>query len=194
MSRVDIKIAGFGGQGVIMAGAILGKAASIFDNKFATMIQSFGPEARGSACSAQVVIDSAAIAYPYIKQPSVLVAMNQEAFKLFAPTLPAHGTLIYEEDIVEPKGITLPPERMFGIPATRFAEKVGRTIVLNVVMVGFFAAVTGFLSRESVERAVRDSIPKGTETINLDALSRGFEYGQKLLAERRQEPAFATVA
>ena len=194
MNRIDIKIAGFGGQGVIMAGAILGKAASIFDDKFATMIQSFGPEARGSACSAQVVIDAEAIAYPYIKRPSVLVAMNQEAFKLFAPQLPEHGTLIYEQDIVEPKGISLPEDRMFGIPATRIAEDVGRTIVLNVVMVGFFAAVTGFLSRQSVEDAVKDSIPRGTEKMNLDALGRGFEYGQKLLIERKLEPAFAATA
>ncbi|GAB4314108.1 MAG: 2-oxoacid:ferredoxin oxidoreductase subunit gamma [Candidatus Zixiibacteriota bacterium] len=184
MSRTDIKIAGFGGQGVILAGIIIGKAASIFDDQYATMIQSFGPEARGSACSAQVIIDREEIAYPYVKSPKILVTMNQDAFKLFAPHLPEDGMLIYEEDIVEPTGISLPEDRMFGVPATRIAEEVGRTIVLNVVMIGFFAAVTGALTFESVERAVRDSIPAGTEAINLDALSRGYEYGQKLLASR----------
>ncbi|MBD3298402.1 MAG: pyruvate ferredoxin oxidoreductase, partial [candidate division Zixibacteria bacterium] len=186
MSRIDIKITGFGGQGVIMAGMIIGKAASIYDEQFATMIQSFGPEARGSACSAQVILDREPIAYPYVKAPKILVTMNQDAFKLFAAHLPEDGILIYEEDIVEPKGVSLPPERMFGVPATRIAEEVGRTIVLNVVMVGFFAAVTGALTLESVEKAVRASIPAGTEAMNLDALSRGYEYGQKVLAERGQ--------
>jgi len=193
MSRTDIKIAGFGGQGVIMAGIIIGKAASIFDEQFATMIQSFGPEARGSACSAQVIVDRQPIAYPYVQQPKILVTMNQDAFKLFAKHLPDDGILIYEEDIVEPVGLDLPASQMFGVPATRIAEDVGRTIVQNVVMVGFFAAVTGVLTYESVEKAVRDSIPAGTEGINIDALKRGYEHGEKLLAERKDMPATVEV-
>lgn len=186
MNHAEIKIAGFGGQGVIMAGVIIGKAASIYSDYHATMIQSFGPEARGSACSAQVVIDKEAISYPYVEHSSILVALNQQAYKLFIPTLNKGGILIYEKDMVkldpaETNGISV-----FGIPATRIAEDLGRVIVQNVVMVGFFAAVTGVLSQDAVESAVCESIPPGTEDLNLEALRRGYAYGEEILSAGTQ--------
>ncbi len=185
MEHAEIKIAGFGGQGVIMAGIIIGKAASIFNEYNATMIQSFGPEARGSACSAQVIVDRSPIAYPYVQHSSILVALNQEAYKLFAPSLSKDGILIYEQDMV-----TLDPSvtngvRLYGVSATRIAEELGRVIVQNVVMVGFFAAVTGLLSYEDVSSAVKDSIPAGTEGLNLEALKRGFDAGVELLESQK---------
>lgn len=182
MTRAEIKIAGFGGQGVIMAGIIIGKAASIFDDFHATMIQSFGPEARGSACSTQVVVDRALIAYPYINKSSILVVFNQEAYELFEPQLKDDGLLLYEEDMV-----TLRPDqrasiRAYGVPATRIAEEVGRALVQNVVMVGFFAAFCDFLAYDAVEKAVLDSIPPATKDLNFAALKRGYEHGQKVCA------------
>jgi len=185
MEHAEIKIAGFGGQGVIMAGIIIGKAASIFNDYHATMIQSFGPEARGSACSAQVIVDKAPIAYPYVEHSSILVALNQEAYKLFAPSLRKDGILIYEQDMVTPNQTQGNGVRLYGIQATRIAEELGRVIVQNVVMVGFFAAVTGLLSYQAVESAVRDSIPKGTDSLNLEALKRGYDRGLELIADEK---------
>jgi len=182
VTRAEIKIAGFGGQGVISAGIIVGKAASIFDSYHATMIQAFGPEARGSACSTQVVIDQTPIAYPYIQRPSVLVAFNQEAYELFEPQLRDDGLLLYEEDMVKLRPNQRRTLRTFGIPATRIAEEVGRAMVQNVVMVGFFTAFCDFLTYDAVQKAVLDSTPASTKDLNLAALKRGYEYGQKVRA------------
>lgn len=176
VSKNEIKVGGLGGQGVILSALILGKAASIYDNKFATMTQSFGPEARGSSCSAQLIISNAAITYPYLKMPDVLVVMSQDAYTRFIPELSPNGILITEEELVKPANL---PEgiKHFKIPATRFAEEIGRRLVLNIVMVGFFTAVTKLMSPDSVEKALLDSIPEGTENLNLKAFKKGYEYG-----------------
>lgn len=178
--KKEIKIGGLGGQGVIMSGLVLGKAASIYDNKFSTMTQAFGPEARGSACSAQLIISDQIIAYPYLVKPDILVVMSQDAYNKFFPELSSEGILITEEELVKinklPAGI-----KHFKIPATRLAEELGRRLVLNVIMVGFFTAVTKILSYEAVEKALLDSIPQGTENLNLKAFKKGYEYGLSLL-------------
>ncbi len=181
MTRAEIKVAGFGGQGVILAGIILGKAASIYDHSHATMIQSFGPEARGSACAAQIMIDKRPIAYPYIKHPSILIAFNQDAYNLFAHQLQPNGFLIYEQDIVTLSDRHHPSTQTFAVPAARIAEELGRTLVQNIVMVGAFAGLIPLITFEAIEKAVRDSIPKGTEELNLKALERGYAYAQELM-------------
>jgi 2-oxoglutarate ferredoxin oxidoreductase subunit gamma len=181
MPRTEIKIGGFGGQGVILSGYIIGRAAAIFDKKNATMIQAFGPEARGSACSAQVVVSEEPIAYPYITAPQVMVVMSQEAYTKFAPELAEGGILITEEELV--KTINLRKDlKLFSIPATRIAEELGRKMVLNIVMMGFFAAVTKIVAPEAMRDAVKASVPKGTEKLNLDAFDRGYQYGLKVRA------------
>jgi len=176
MSSTGIRIAGFGGQGVILAGMIIGRAATIYDEKHVTLTQSFGPEARGSACSVQLIVSPQPVLYPYLTRPDILVVMSQEAYTRFAPGLKPQGTLIYEEELV-----VLHPApsaaKTFSIPATRLAEELGRKLVLNVVMVGFTAAVTGVASPEAVRKAVRDSVPPGTESLNLAAFEKGWEYG-----------------
>ncbi len=184
MQKSEIRVGGLGGQGVILCGMIIGKAASIFDGKHATLIQAFGPEARGSACSAQVTVADEAIGYPYVKNPDVLIVMSPDAYTQFAPQLSPGGMLLYESDLITldetlPKGV-----RAFGVPATRFAEELGRRLVLNIVMTGFFAGVTGLLSFESVEKAVKSSVPKGTEDLNLRAFRKGYEYGREQAAAK----------
>src|SRR6516162_4628978 len=96
----EIRIAGFGGQGVILAASVIGKAKAIFQGGFATMTQSFGPEARGGSSSAQVILSSEPILYPYVTRPDVLVVMSQEAYSRFAPQVRENGTLIIEQDLV----------------------------------------------------------------------------------------------
>src|ERR1700740_2824126 len=100
MRLTEMRIAGFGGQGVILSAIVLGKAASIYENGFATMTQNFGPEARGGACSAQLVISDEPVLYPYVTQPDIMVIMSQEAYNRFAGELKPGGLLIVEEDLV----------------------------------------------------------------------------------------------
>jgi 2-oxoglutarate ferredoxin oxidoreductase subunit gamma len=160
---------------------ILGKSATIFENRHATLVQSFGPEARGGSCSAQVILSDAAIAYPYVARPRVLVAMSQEAFERFAPEVAEGGTLIYEQDLVQVHGVRS-DVKAFGVPATRIAESLRRRMVLNIVMVGFVTAVTGLVGVDAARRAVADSVPRGTESLNLAAFDKGWEYGRGLLS------------
>ncbi len=180
MDRSEIRIAGFGGQGVILAGMIIGRAASIFQDMHATLMQSFGPEARGGACSAQVILGSETIYYPYVEACDILVLMSQEAANLYAQTVRPGGIIIYEEDLVDPA--LLPGDRkLFPVPATRIAEELNRRMILNIVIVGFFAAVSSTISREAASAAVKSSVPAGTESLNMRAFDRGYEHGRGLL-------------
>jgi 2-oxoglutarate ferredoxin oxidoreductase subunit gamma len=155
---------------------IIGKAAAIFQGGYATLTQAFGPEARGGASSAQVILSDEPILYPYVTQPDVLVVMSQEAYTRFAPELREGGLLIVEEDLVHidelRSGI-----RVHSVPATRLAEELGKRMVLNVVMVGFFAAVTGLLDPDALRKAVGNSVPPPTRELNLRAFDKGFDYG-----------------
>lgn len=176
MGKTEIKLSGYGGQGVIMSASVIGKAAAIFDNKFSTMVQSFGPEARGSSCSATVIVDDLPIAYPYVNYPDVLVVMSQESLTRFGKELASGGILIVEEELVTLDGVPN-NARVFSIPATRLAEELGKKLVTNIVMVGFFTAVAGVISHDAMRNAVLDSIPRGTEDLNIAAFEKGYEYG-----------------
>jgi 2-oxoglutarate ferredoxin oxidoreductase subunit gamma len=176
----EIRITGFGGQGIILSGVIVGKAASIYADQNATMTQSYGPEARGSSCSTQVIIDEKDILYPYIRESDVLVAMSQEGYSKFVGELRAGGALVYDEDLVKPgevkKDIALHP-----IQAQRIAETdLGRRIVTNIVMLGYFTAVSESVPKEAMIEAIKTSVPKGTIDLNLQAFERGYnEYAQR---------------
>lgn len=185
MAKTEIRVGGLGGQGVILCGHIIGKAAAIFEGKHATLIQAFGPEARGSACSAQVTVSDEPIGYPYVNHPDVLVLMSQDAYNQFVPQLKPGGLLLYEEELVTLDDRVPAGARALGIPATRFAEELGRRLVLNIVMAGFFTGVTEVVSAGAVERAVKGSVPKGTEDLNLRALHKGLEFGRELTARAR---------
>ncbi|MFA5139887.1 MAG: 2-oxoacid:acceptor oxidoreductase family protein [Elusimicrobiota bacterium] len=185
MQRCEIRIAGFGGQGVILAGIILGKAASLFDRKHAVMGQSFGPEARGSTCSSQVILSDEPIRYPYVRVPNVLMALSQESYNKYGPQTTDDAVVIVEEELVKP-GTLSGKRKSFSIPATRMAEELGKKLVVNIVMVGFFTAVTRLLNKEAVRKAVEDSVPKGTEQLNLKAFEKGYEFGMRAAPQEAQ--------
>jgi 2-oxoglutarate ferredoxin oxidoreductase subunit gamma len=187
MQLTEIRIAGFGGQGVILSAMILGKAASLYQNAFATMTQSFGPEARGGACSAQLVISPSPVLYPYVTHPDIVVILSQEAYTRFVPELKEGGTLIVEQDLVRLTDLK-PNTKVHSIPATRFAEELGKRMVLNSVMVGFFTSVTRLLEREAVRKAVVDSVPASFRDLNLKAFDRGFEYGLDVAKGSAERP------
>ena len=176
MQLTEIRLAGFGGQGVILSAIILGKAASIYQGAFATMTQNFGPEARGGACSAQLVLSDSPVLYPYVTQPDVLVVMSQEAYARFVPELKDGGILIVEQDLVRVSDLNKEIQ-LYSIPATRIAEVLGKRMVLNSVMVGFFTAVTNLLDPDAVGKAVANSVPPNFREVNLKAFEKGLEYG-----------------
>jgi 2-oxoglutarate ferredoxin oxidoreductase subunit gamma len=184
MSAVEIQIAGFGGRGVILAGMTIGRGLALHENYHVSLTQSFGPEARGSACSVQLVFSPEPVLYPYLSRPHILVTMSQEAYRRFAPHLRPGGTLIIEEDLVRPDAISRDPcpegetrVELHRVPAMRLAEELGRKMVLNIVLVGFFTAVTGLLSPEAARKAVAESVPHGTEALNLAAFEKGYACG-----------------
>jgi len=183
VNRLEVRLSGFGGQGIIRSGEIIGKAAAIYDRRHATFTQSYGPESRGGACAAQVAIadDPVELSYPHVIDPSILVILSQGGYNKYVPGFRRDGLLIVDEDLVEldeqAEGL-----RILKIPATRLAEGLGRRIVANVVMLGFVAVVTDIAKPESIKQAVLDSVPKGTEELNQRAFETGFQYAQELMA------------
>ncbi len=178
----EIRISGFGGQGVIRCGYIIGKTAALFDGKHATLTQSFGPEARGSACSAQIIVDEDPIRYPYLTMPDTVVAMSQEAYDKFGSTIKDGGTLLIDEDLVKPSdeaGNT----KLYAVPATRMAEQLGNRIVANIVMLGFFTAMTGIISGKAAREALPSSVPERFVDLNVKAFEEGFQFGEGLLGK-----------
>jgi 2-oxoglutarate ferredoxin oxidoreductase subunit gamma len=190
LSEKKILIAGFGGQGIVLTGSILGKAATIHDRKHATMIQAYGPEARGGACASQVIISEEEILYPYVERPHVLIAMSQEGFDKNIGALPSEGLLLWDTDLVD-TGELDPSLAAYTIPATRFAEKLGNKMMANIVMLGFFSALSDFVGAESLREAVLSSVPPKTKDANAAAFDRGREYGEAI---RRSRAKLETAA
>jgi 2-oxoglutarate ferredoxin oxidoreductase subunit gamma len=177
MTRTEIRITGFGGQGVVLSGHIIGHACAVNAGQHATMIQSFGPEARGSACSSTLVVSDQEVLYPYIARPDVFIVMSGEGYEKYGNELKPKGTLIYEKDLVTVDAKKGQPT--FGVPSTRIAESLGRSIVQNIVMIGFAAAVTKLVPQEAFRDAVKESVPRGTEELNLRAFDAGWDYYQQ---------------
>ncbi len=181
----EIKFSGFGGQGIIRCGLITGKAISLFDNKYATMTQSFGPEARGSACSSQVVVSPDRVLYPYITRPEILVCMSQEAYEKYEPELRPDGVLIIDNDLVklDPKQRKV---KIYAVPSTRFAEEMGNRIFGNLVMLGFFTSITKVASSDAMKKALPGLVPKRFLDLNIKAFQKGYDYGEEVLAKEKE--------
>jgi 2-oxoglutarate ferredoxin oxidoreductase subunit gamma len=184
----EIRFSGFGGQGIIRCGLITGKALSLFDNKHATMTQSFGPEARGSACSSQLVVSADRVLYPYITVPEILVSMSQEAYDKYEPDLRDDGILIIDTDLVKPKPVR-GKVQMYAIPSTRFAEELGNRIIANLVMLGFFTAVTDVVSPEAMKKALPGLVPGRFLDLNIKAFDKGYDYGIEVKAKAKPAKA-----
>jgi 2-oxoglutarate ferredoxin oxidoreductase subunit gamma len=173
--RTEIRFAGYGGQGIALLGFLTGKAAVIHDRKQAVFTQSYGPEARGGASSADLVLSEHEIDYPLVSQPDVLVVMFQEAYQRFRPNLKPGGTLLVDEGLVKTGAET---GGCYRIPATRMAEQLGKKIVANIVMLGGFAALTGLITRQALEETLRSTLKPSIVDLNLKALAKGWEHIQ----------------
>lgn len=182
MRVYSIRVCGLGGQGVIMASIIIGRAASIYEDRFATLIQSFGPEARGSACSTQIKISDEHIAFPYVNNSDIFVALSNSAYDKFVEEMRDNAILVYESDLVDIDDRVPKTAKKFGIPAMKIAtEELGNRIVFNMVIVGFFTAVTKLIDADAMREAVKASVPPGTEDLNLTAFKKGYEFGLEQL-------------
>jgi len=179
----EILITGFGGQGIVLTGNILGKAATLYDQKHATMTQSYGPEARGGSCSSQVVISDEEILFPYVEHPQVLICMSQEGYTKNVASLIPGGIIIWDTDLVKVANLD-PSWTAYNVPATRFAEELGNKMMANIVMLGFASAVSEMVSPDSLKKGVLSSVPAKTRDSNEKAFERGRTYGEEILKSR----------
>lgn len=171
--RKEIRISGFGGQGVALAGMILGKALTIYQDMEAVMTQAYGPEARGGASSANVVVSDQPIAYPFVQSADVLVALSQEAYNKFRPEARPEAQVLIDQELVTPDD----SDTVFALPATRMAEELGRRMVTNMVMLGFLTAVCDLVRPDCMLQAIETSVKPNTLQLNVKAFSAGYEYG-----------------
>jgi len=178
-NKFEIRFSGSGGQGVILAGIILGEAASIYDGKNAVQSQSYGPDSRGGASRCEVVISDDEIDYPRVQVADLLLALTQEACNKYAAEVKKDGIVIIDEDMVRK-----PPDgdfKLYKLPIIRTAKnELGREMVANIISLGLIVGLTGIIKRDSLEKAVMKRVPRGTEELNRKALEVGFELAKKL--------------
>ncbi|MFQ3662984.1 MAG: 2-oxoacid:acceptor oxidoreductase family protein [Chloroflexaceae bacterium] len=168
----EVRICGFGGQGVITAAVILGKAAAVHDGLTALQVQSYGPEARGGAARAEVIIADHAIGYPGITLADVLVAMSQEAYNRYHRAIKPAAALIIDPDLVFQRDES---QHLTPVRATKIAEDLGNTVVANIVMLGALTALTGVVSPEALLAATMESVPARFRELNRRALEAGMQ-------------------
>ncbi len=175
--RYEIRFAGSGGQGIIMAAIVLAEAAGVYDGKYVCQTQSYGPEARGGNSRAEVVISKAGIDYPKAVQPDLLLAMNQGAFDANFPDLKSEGLLVVDASLVD----QVPTGRVVAIPFTQIARKdVGKEFAANIVALGAVAYLTQVVSLKSLEKALAARVPEKTEKMNRKALHAGVKAARKV--------------
>jgi 2-oxoglutarate ferredoxin oxidoreductase subunit gamma len=179
--KFEIRLAGFGGQGIIRAGLMLAMAACIYEGRNAVQTQSYGPESRGGACKSEVVIADEEIDYPKVVEPDIVVVMSQEAYNTYAETVRKGGILLLDPDMVPLREHVKTGVQVYMIPATKIAEQLGKTIIANVVMLGALVAITNLVSLEAFRKSLLSNVPKGTEKLNLAALEKGYKYGKSLM-------------
>lgn len=178
--RTEIKFAGFGGQGIIKSGIIVATAACIYSRKNALQTQSYGPESRGGACKSEVIISDEGIDFPKVVEPDVLVLMSQDAYNKYAKGVKSNGTIILDPTMILLEE-DLEDVKVFRVPATKMAEKLGRKIVANIILLGAFVALTSILDKKTLKKSINANVPKGTAKLNLKAFEKGYNYGKKLI-------------
>lgn len=180
--RFEIRLSGYGGQGLVLAGVILAEAAAIHENMYAVQSQSYGPEARGGASKSEVIIGTEPISYPKAVNPDLLLALNQEAFNKYVGSVKAGGLIIVDSEFVEDPGSG--HCRLVRLPITELARtKIGREMVINIVCLGIIQEITQIVSLESLKNAVLKRVPKGTEDLNSRALQAGVDAAREYMRE-----------
>lgn len=185
MTRHEIRLCGFGGQGIALAGKILGSAVSFFEKKNSVTTQSYGPESRGGASASNVVISDEEVDFPYVTEPEIFICMSKEAYTKYIDSMKEGGWFFYEESLVPVDNRMNKAAHIYKIPATEIAEKeLGRRIVTNIVMLGFFAELNPLINKNAILKSVLRMVPARFKDLNERAFKTGMEYAKKA---RKQE-------
>ena len=173
MTRIEVRICGLGGQGVVLAGQILGRAA-VYDGKNVAQTQSYGAEARGSAAKSEVIISDSKIGFPLVRKCDILVAMSQSALNVHVRDVKENAVLLVDEDLV--KEIPKVKAQVYKIPITKIAEKQLKSkMYANVVMLGALVREAKIVSKEAMEKAIKASVRPDTARMNLSAFRKGLD-------------------
>jgi 2-oxoglutarate ferredoxin oxidoreductase subunit gamma len=178
VDRLEICLSGSGGQGILLAGVVLARAACLYDGKNAVQTQSYGPESRGGASACEVVISSGEIDYPKLMKIDLLLALTQEALKKRLPLLRPGGTVIIDSVYVKepPKDVT----RLYAAPFSQLAiSELGNVLVANMIALGMLVGLSGVVSRDAVKAALASGVREKFKEINLRALDRGFQEADR---------------
>ncbi|MCL7454130.1 MAG: 2-oxoacid:acceptor oxidoreductase family protein [Anaerolineae bacterium] len=182
--RYEVRLAGEGGQGMILAGVILAEAAAVHDDLNAVQTQSYGPEARGGASRSEVVIARGEIDYPKVMSADFLLCMSQEACDKFYTQVKEDGWILVDSGHVS----RMPSHRALRVAVSQIAEEAtGRRITASMVGLGLIGGLSGVVSRAALEKAVADRVPAGTEEINLKALAAGFAEAERIRRARDRD-------
>jgi 2-oxoglutarate ferredoxin oxidoreductase subunit gamma len=181
-SRVEVRLAGSGGQGIVLAGLVLAEAVGIYAGREVAMVQSYGPEARGGASKAEIIVSDEAIDYPLCTSVDVFLALTQEAADAYCGDLSPHAWVVVDKDLVShPPGgaaISLPI-----ISATR--KRLGKDMVTNITALAALCELTGLVGKRSLERALLARVPSGTQDLNRKALNLGQRLAKDFLKNHR---------
>lgn len=181
--RKEVKFCGFGGQGIILSGFIYGKAAAIYGGLGATMTQSYGPEARGGACSSDVVIEDGPVSFPEVTQPDVVVVMSRDAYNTYKKHIKPGVKVLYDQDLVQVEKET--GAEFIPIPSLKIAEGLGKKIVANIVMLGALAAGYDLVSKDAVKQAILSTVPPATKELNEKAFEAGFNSALQAMGKSK---------
>jgi 2-oxoglutarate ferredoxin oxidoreductase subunit gamma len=183
MTRYEVRIGGFGGQGIVTMAVVAGETASLYDKKYVVQTQSYGPEARGGASKSEIVISDEEVDYPKVQAPDVFVVLSRAAYLEYVDGLKEDGILIIDEDLVEIEGDLPETVKVYKIPATRIADKeVGSKQATNVVMLGALTVITKILSVKGLKARIEERWPRFVKT-NMLALELGMKAGEEALAK-----------
>lgn len=185
IDRYEIRFSGSGGQGLILAGKIFAEAAAIYDDHNAVQTQSYGPEARGGASKAEVVISDEEIDYPKAIKVDLMLALTQESCNKYSSDLKDNGILIVDSEAV--KKVPDGKFKVYYAPISRIArEEIGKAVVTNIVALGILTKISGVVSEEAMRKAILRRVPKGTEELNMKAFDVGLKKGEELLVSKNQ--------
>ena len=175
MEKYEVRLSGSGGQGLLLAGIILAEGA-INDGKNSVQTQSYGPEARGGASKSEVIISSEAIDFPKVRNCDILLALTQKSYDQYSVGLKDDGILIIDSSVnIKEKG----NKKVYSVPILDTAAKeLGKPMVTNIVALGAIVEITKVISKDSLEKAVLERVPKGTEELNKKAMSMGYRIAE----------------
>jgi 2-oxoglutarate ferredoxin oxidoreductase subunit gamma len=178
MKKVEIRLTGLGGQGVVLASVILGRAASVYDKMNAIQTQTYGSDMRGGDVCTEVIIAEERIIYPVVNNPDILIALAQKAYKDNINDLKADGIIITDADLVDTSALKKGLIHYPGSFNKVAMEELKRSTVSNLIMLGFLQEKTKIVSLNAMEKSIADLVPSKTLDLNLQALHRGVEMGK----------------